>query len=280
VDANLEIQLYQFLGLANFVNPNNIRQKISNTPFKVLQAIYLIARTNHSKGREETYPCKETIAKVAGCGRRKVTEFINSPACSEFCEVIREYDHVNKRFRPNRYILKDWVIQLFMLFWRSGMMKNFKTNFEKWRSEFKKRIYKWLIPLVQKGKTLKEIWNGVMNKLSTKRGLIGAAGNGLIGAGINPTGNKALRENEYTEDPIQKSIGQTVGILRDRFHLREGDIHHFVFREKLANTIQCAKELCSRIDKFDWKPKSFVRALQDLINRKKHGNLELRKTNR
>lgn len=265
---NLEIQAFQFLGLASYTNPENVRQRTSESPFRVLNALYLITITNINKGRTETYPCKETIAKVAKCSRSKVTEFINSPAVEEFCHVIREYDHANKRFRANRYVVKQWVINFFQLFWRSGMMKHFKTDYKRWFTTFKKRIYNWLIPLFQKGKTIKEIFDSAVNKLSTKDDLKLAAGSALKVAGINPSGDKAY-ENEDTGDPISTEVKNVVGILKNRFHLRDGDIYHFIFREKLCLTIQSIRELCYRIDIKDWKPTNIVRSLQSILNSKK-----------
>jgi hypothetical protein len=228
IDKNPESQLHIFEFLAEFKNPKNQRKRLKTTPFKTLQAIFQIIQTNINKKRSEHYPSKDLIADVAGICRKEVTEFITSEEIAIFCDVQRHYDTKRKRFESNRYKLKEWVFQWFRLFWRSGMMKHFRKRYDWWLSDFKKRINKWLVPLVQKGHSIKQIYESVVNNLSTEIRLKGAAAKGLKGAGIKPSGIHeayGTKTNiEQSTNPLVKEILETVDLLGNRFSLRDGDI--------------------------------------------------------
>lgn len=270
IEKNPESQLYLLEFLANFKDPKNIRQRLKTTPFKVLQAIYHITKHNLNRNRPDTYPSKEYIAQVAGCGRRQVTDFINSPDCEIFCEVRREYDLVNKRFCANHYVLKDWVFDWFRLFWRSGMMRNFRNRYDYWLADFTKRVKKWLVPLVNLGKSVKEIYEGVVNKLSTKNLLKGAAGKCLKGADTTYTRTNndyvslSNRESETLPLPSVKEFTFLANQVLPRFHLKEADINS-VMKSFSLNDIKSGIRIHEHRVKNGFKPNSPVAGIISAI---------------
>lgn len=284
---NQQIELFQLLGLAVYIplkdedSTKKRRNRIKKTPFKVLQGIFQLVQNNLNKKRTEHYPSKELIAEVSGCTRRQVTEFITSEVSKEFVDVFREYDPVTKKFKANRYMLKDWVFDAFRLFWRSGMMKHYQTNWDWWISDFKNRIYNWLIPLLDKGMNFKEIHASVMNKLSTKKSLKGAAANPLKGADIKPTGlhkDYVTRTNGISEPPqvpILQEMTFICNTMVNRFHVKEGDMNR-ILRYYTPVDVKTGYRIHSEWVNNGFKPKSpaatFVAAIQKGM---KDGNFKL-----
>lgn len=272
--SNLQICLFQLSDLATLINPKNKRIRVKKTPFKVLQAIYQITRTNENKGRHSHYPSKELIAHVAGCGRRQVTEVINAEYFKEFCEVYRDYDIVKKRFKSNRYVLKQEVYEFFGLFWRSGMMKHYRTNWDWWISDFKKRIYNWLIPLLDKGNSVRDILETVMNKLSTKKGLKGAADKCLKGADINPTGLhkdyvlELNRENPVQSLPVFGELTMIGNQMANRFQIKEADINSIMRAFRPIDLKNGYRIHCKRLES-GFKPVNPTAAFIDAIKKGK-----------
>lgn len=278
---NPQIQLCLLQALSVYIEPENQRQRIKKSFFKVLQAIYQIMRTNENKGRSEHFPSKELIADVAGCGRRQVTDFVTSTCFSEFCDVQRSYNKEKKRFAPNRYVLKKGIYELFVLFWRSGMMKNFRKNYDWWLSDFKKRIQNWLIPLLENGKTVREIYESVVNKSSMRKCLKGAAGKCLKGAGIKSTRDihkdSVIRETRYSEPPPLPSFQQMNFIgsqLSTRFLLKDGDINS-IFNNFSLKDIKSGYNIHESRIKNGLKPKSQVAAFISAIMKGKENRQRL-----
>lgn len=275
---NRQIQLFELLGLSIFIDPKNVRQKTKKTPFKVLNSVYLLTKNNLEKGRTEHYPSKELIADVAGCCRSEVTKFITSEVCEEFCHVHREFDPITKKFKANRYFLKNWVYDWFQLFWRSGMMKHFRTNHKWWISDFKKRIYNWLMPLLDAGKTVKEIYEGFVNKLSTEKPLKRAAVNPLKRADIKPTeyheayGTRISREGGVLDLPSMQDFNFIGTQLVTRFGLREGDINSLMRSFNLID-LKRGYNIHNQRLKSGFVPKSPVAAF---ISAVQHGKRALR----
>lgn len=221
-----ESQLYLFEFLSAFKDHKNIRKRLKTSFFKTLNAIYLITITNERKGREFHYPSKEWIADFAKIDRSMVTEFITSEEVEIFCEVKRS------AFCSNHYFLKDWVYQWFRLFYRSGMMKGLHENYQRWLEDFHKRIKKWLIPLVQAGKKIKEIYESVVNKLSTRKSLKTADDNSLKTAGTKSY--EVLTKPMGSEDieiPPPFSLSSILEMTNfsfemvNRFFLKEADVN-------------------------------------------------------
>lgn len=227
IDENTEQQLHILEFLSSFSNPVNKRKRVKKSPFKILNAIYLFTKHNEQKGRQYHYPSFDTIKQMAKCGRRQVSEFINSPEIDLFCDVLRD------TFTSHRYVLKDWVYQWFRLFWRSGMMKNIYTKWKWWHDDFVKRIHKWLIPQVHLGYSIRTIYERFLNRLSTTNSLKGNATNPLKGNTIKPSGIsiKPLGIKSNIEGSLHPAIKELLNIertLRDRFHLKEGDINRLI----------------------------------------------------
>jgi hypothetical protein len=267
---NPQIQLFQLLGLALFTNPDNVRAKTSKTYFKVLNAIYLFTKTNLENGLTEHFPCKETLAKKAKCSRSQITRFITSTVCKEFCDIHREYDPETKRYKANRYYLKDWVFDLFRLFWRSGMMKHFQTKYDWWIFTFKKRIYSWLIPLLDAGKTVNQIFAGFVNKLSTENPPKRAAANPLKRADNIPMGNtytygtRINRRDEVLNLPSLQAFTFLGNQMITRFGLREGDVNSIMNSFRLIDLKRGYKIHNQRVNS-GFVPKSPVAAFISAI---------------
>lgn len=229
MEENQEIQIHLIECLAGFKDPKNERQRLKSSHFKTLNAIYLLIRHNEKKGRQTHYPGKELISDVAKIDRSLVTEFITSKEVELFCEVKRS------AFRSNEYKLKEWVYQWFRLFYRSGMMRGMQDNYNRWLLDFKKRLNRWLIPLIQSGKQIREIYESVVNKLSTINPLKVAARNPLKVAAIHasggpmkPTGSEDIESfNPFTLPSLMDVVNFSQEML-NRFHLKEGDINSII----------------------------------------------------
>jgi len=233
VSNDPQIQLLLVEGLAKYIAPDNQRRRISKNPFKVLYSIFLITKTNEEKQRTEHYPSKELIADVAHCARCEVTKVINAPYFKEFCDIQRSFNRETRKYDSNRYVLKRWVYRFFKIFEHSGMMKHFRTKHDWWLSTFLKRCEKWLIPMFEKGNSLKDVYDVVVNKLSTKNMLKPAAAKCLKPADIKSIEvHKAYRtrRTSVTEPPPLPSLQQMtfIGTEMARFGLKEGDINSII----------------------------------------------------
>lgn len=132
------------------------------TQIKILNALYQLNKNTISGKWTAIAPGKNLIAKAAQVSSDSVQSFINSPDFLLFGEK-------QERFQAtNIYKLHPWVVQLFKFFEVKGMMKNIQTDFKSWRSTFAKRMKKWLLPLLEKGVTIKDI---LAQRLSTKKTL-------------------------------------------------------------------------------------------------------------
>lgn len=223
--------------LADYKDPNNKRKRRKTTPFRILNAIYLFVKRNSEKGNEFTFLSKDLIAKIAKVGRASVTEFITSEYFSLFCSVRRRKRGDGKN-DSNVYFLKDWVFQWFRLFWRAGMMKGLHDNYSTWFLSFKKRLAKWLVPLIEGGCTIRQIYEGVVNKLSTKNLLKVAAAKSLKAAAIKPLGDSlnlksqeadffSFEEEERRARSLDSQLlsfnltSSQVCWLKDKYYLKE-----------------------------------------------------------
>lgn len=130
----------------------------------------------------------------------------------------------------NIYELEDWVVNLFKFLEVKGMMKNFRQEFKSWKSSFLKRLDKWLLPLLDSGVSLRRI---LMNKLSTKNNLKGAARKSLKGAAIKSYGvHEAFQgfKSNSESSPISAfndlfKIGEE---LNNDFKIQNGDLNWLI----------------------------------------------------
>lgn len=121
---------------------------------------------------------KKRIKNTGHISRKAVTKFITGEGLVFFKKT--------RRFQAtNIYKMHEWVIDVFRFFEKKGMMKGIMEDYDKWREVFLRRLNKWLLPLLEKGNTLKHI---LMNKICTKPKLKGAYPNPLKGASIKPSG--------------------------------------------------------------------------------------------
>lgn len=237
------------------------RKRYRPTEFKTLNAMYQL---NKNVGRTwEIFACgKKTIGKTAQkIGRKAITRFI----CGEGLVFFKK----TPRFKTtNIYELEKWVVDVFRFFEKKGMMQGIVQDFHKWRRNFLKRLENWLLPLLEKGHSLKDV---LMNKLSTKRPLKGADPNPLKGAGIKPSGCEAFQGSksniEFLSPSIQTFI-QTQQELYGRFKLREGDIHIFMNCYDL-NHHQRAMTMGRVWLSNGLQPENPVRIYQKLLNKTK-----------
>lgn len=157
----------------------NTRIRYRPTEFKALNAMYQLNK-NVIRGDWQKFACgKKKIGKAARkISTKSVTKFI----CGEGLIFFKKA----KRFKAtNIYELHEWVVQVFRFFEKKGMMKGIMDDFDNWRDVFLRRLNNWLLPLLEKGLTLKDV---LMNKLCTKPKLKGADPIPLKGAGIKPSG--------------------------------------------------------------------------------------------
>lgn len=264
IDQNEEIQINLLDLLAEFKDQKNRRQRAKSSPFKVLNAIYLITIYNEKKGRQLHYPGKEYIADRAKIDRSLVTKVVTSIDFELYCDVKRA------PFRSNEYKLKEWVFQWFRLFYRSGMMKGLQQNYKRWLQDFQKRLRRWLIPALHAGNSLKDIYDAFVNKLSTRNPLKVAAVESLKVAAMNPAGGSTnpygLKTNTELSDYTVLEFNELHGKMKNRLFLNEGDIRQFTFKNSLGLVKKGVDKLLYRIEKLGWKPISKVRALQKIIN--------------
>lgn len=222
-----ETSLYLLECLADsMVNPNGKRARKKKTPFRIINSIYLFTKRMTEKGNSrEIFPGKALLAKMSGCSISEVTKFITSKEIDLFCEVKRE------KFKSNTYILKEWVFCFFRLFWRSGMMKEYNKDYDRWIGDFKKRIRKWLVPLLQSGVTMQEIWQSVLNKLSTRNPVKKATTTPLKEPLLSPTeymkplGSKLNSEDGISQLPFFVDSLRLANEMKNRFSMREADIN-------------------------------------------------------
>jgi hypothetical protein len=226
---NQEIALHTILGLAHHIDPKNKRLRKKPSFFKTLNAIYIMQIANEKRGRFDNFPDKETLRKNAKISRSLVTKFVTSPWIKDFCVVIRRPNGPNKRFNSNLYRLHEPVYQWFRLMYRSGMMRGMHVDYTQWLADFTKRVNNWLLPLVEEGHTIADIYTRFVNKLSTKKSSKVAAVKPLKVAGINPPGESMKHSGYQDTESLPLSVTQDFHLaaetLISRFSLREGDVN-------------------------------------------------------
>lgn len=142
------------------------------------------------------------------------------------------------------------------------MLRGIMQDFEKWRKIFLKRLNKWLLPLLEKGHTLKDL---LVNKLSTEKPLKGAHHIPLKGAGIKPTENikpTGFKTNIVLAAPVREA--QETWQALDRLHIGEVDARHFMFKNPLGILNRAAHTLAGWMQS-GTRINSPVRALQSII---------------
>ena len=289
-----EQQLFFVEFLSDFTDPRNERKKVKKTYFKTLYAIYLLTKHNLKRERSTHYFGTTLISETAFCSRCSVSRFLNSPDISLFCEVTKRY------MKTNLYKLHDWVYDFFKLFELSGMMNLYLKKYESWKKTFKLRIRNWLIPLIQKGRQIKAIYEEVMNKLSTKNPLKSYTVNPLKSYSTTSTrfnytfgvkniidikgrflpgvekkeqkeGRKQGLEQERKEHAdLGAQLSNAVAFkLSKHVGMSGGDIHQFLFKNSLYTVKKSTEILCSRMKNLAFRPQSGVKALQAIINKLK-----------
>jgi|GEM_PF-6668452 len=205
-----------------------LRARACPTKIKILYHLFQLEKNVASGKWSSIYQGKTAISKCAGVGKKHFAEFINSP---DF-ELFGEVDH--RKGTTNIYRLKKWVIETFTFFERTGLMKNFRQNFEEWREKFCRRLHKWLLPLLRAGHSLYQIF---VNKLSTKKPLKGDDPKVLKGDGIKPSGSYEAFQGSKSkhELPVVNQFVDILGKLKDRFLLKEGDINQIMGRYSLSH---------------------------------------------
>lgn len=227
MDLSIESEEFQVNFIESLVDPHVPfsgkceRSRVSPTKIKAIYHLYQLTKNIQSGKWTSIYQGITRISKGALVSKRHLSQFVNNPDFDFFGSV----EH-----RPgttNIYRLNSWVLDLFSFFEKKGLMKHFRTDFKRWRVFFLRRINSWLIPLLQKKVTLREI---LMNKISTTKNLKGNDLKFLKGNGIKPSGaNKALQgsisNTERLTIPASKDFDEIAQTLSLRFSLKEGDLN-------------------------------------------------------
>jgi hypothetical protein len=211
------------------------RVRSAPTKIKILYQFYQYTKRATFQNWENICPSKEDIAKHACVSRRHVTDFITSPDAELFIDIQRrERLPGTKKYQSNIYRLKPWLIEIFSFYEKTGMMKGFRNDFNAWKKTYHKRFWKWLIPQIQKGLSLKDVVEKkrLVNKLSTGLHVKGAADRTLKGAGIkyihSPIKHSGSRSNTQHPIPAVQGLLDVGEVLRTRFFLNEGDINQLL----------------------------------------------------
>lgn len=272
ITSNHEFQIQL---LESVINPVmaltgcKIRARAAPTKIKALYHLYQLNK-NILNGKwlsQKNYQGKTRIAKEAKISKKHFSEFINSPDFNLFGKVT------HRDGETNIYYLEPWLVEAFQFFERKGMMKDFRENFIKWKDRFLKRLHKWLLPLLRKGHSLKDI---LMNKLCTKQKLKGDGCQTLKGDGMNlfevpfmkPTGSKSKPE-ELKVPGFDSYLKVGEKILN--FGLQDADILQ-VMRDYSLNHHKKACNLFELWKKRGIEIHSPVKLYQTCLNRTKYGN--------
>lgn len=256
-----ETQLHFLEILAEHKDFTKKKPRKATTLFKTLNAIYLFTIHNEKRGIQNHFPGMNLLAKIAGCCRKSVWEFVNSSEIVIFCDVKKE------RFASHTYQLKDWVIQWFRLFYRFGFMKHFLTDWDRWLKTFKKRLKAKIFPWVQEGWSIKRIYEGLLNKFSTKKTLKSYTDNPLKSYTIKSSSYHEANTRDKTkhEPPVFGQEFEKVGGLMASFGFQNGDIMQFLKRNPLTRLKDAFFHYSERV-KNGWQVKCKPRALQSIIN--------------
>lgn len=218
-----QIQLLEFIISPKIPCSGNLKRvRSSPTKIKILYHLFQLSKKISSGEWEVIYQNLENLSKHSGVGKKHFSEFINSPEFSLFGKVQ------HRKGTTNLCGLKKWLIDLFYFLEKKGMMKFFRKNFEKWKEVFMRRLNKWLMPLIRSGLSLYQI---LMNKLSTRKILKGGDPKGLKGGAIKYSSSsyKAFQGSKSnTEQPLTlaaQNMCEVNRLLKDRFHIRDGDIY-------------------------------------------------------
>jgi hypothetical protein len=204
--------------------------KISPVKIKSIYHLFQLSKKVDRKEFTDISQGKELICEKGKFGRTQFTKFINSPDFQLFGKVIHRNNGVEDL--TNLYELHDWVKSIFRFFEKVGMMQGFRNEFERWRCRIKRRLRKWLLPLLEAGKTFSQILENrkLVNKLSTK----------TVSKPTDPTLSKptAIKHTSYMgsikpsreskskqELPAIRGFCQIAETLSVRFSIRDGDLN-------------------------------------------------------
>lgn len=236
------------------------RYKRNKTQLKILLAIWEFRRHAIKKGFKALFPSKALIAEMAKCSIDRVTHFINSHAFGIYAAKR------TKAFVSNEYALKDWVIALFDLIKKKGIVRALKTQFDKGHARLIKFMNRCVIDNVDKGEFLMD----VVNNLSTKTKRIPATDSPRIPASICASRDHSLtgiKTNIGDADLGAQETKRVSGILANRLHLGGADIRRFFELTPTGKLRQAALSLAYDVEMGKVKPKSMVKMLQWKINR-------------
>lgn len=253
-------------GKGNPFLPKPKRKRISFTPLEILYQIFLYQK-NVDRGKwTDIHTMKETIASHAGMCRTSITNFFNSKTLgtSFFVGVARNSKRQNGKFQSNRYWLKPGIKEVLIFLERKGFFKGIKKDRLKWRKWFDNRLEKWLIPLLEKGLTLRQIFKGEMNILSTKK----HAKLAVVEPAKLAYTTQELTTQRHLENPVVSSLyakfEDVQTKLEKRLQIPKWQIKIFTMRNSLG-VLSLAVDNTIRMTNGDWQPKRMEALLQSNI---------------
>jgi hypothetical protein len=149
------------------------------------------------------------------------------------------------------------------------MMKNYLKKFDWWYNDFSKRMKKWLIPLVQEGLSVRDIYARLMNRFSTEKSLKLHSRKSLKLHTIKPSGiheDFVYKSNTEPALPYVQGLLDLGSHLKGRFSLREGDVN-MLMKSFSLNHHKRATNLYELWLKRGISPQSPIRLYQTCLNK-------------
>jgi hypothetical protein len=279
LDTILQIR-YLGSGECNELLAQPKRKRSSFTPLEIVYQLYLYHK-NVDRGRwVDIHPAKETIAAHCGVSRSSITNFINSKIIrTDLFFHVKRGKRINGRFEANQYALHPKIKKCFSFLERKGFFKGMKKDRVQWRKWFNTRLEKWLIPLLEKGKSLDQILNRDLNRPSTKTDAkLATVKPAKLADTTLKDSLKDLTTLRHTNNPgvapssILLEFQELEGQLRDRLFLPEYQVKSFL-KSNSFNILSKAVSATIYWTEGEWKPRKMPAFLQHQIN--EHKRLKL-----
>lgn len=249
------------------------RKRISFTPLWIVYQIHLYQK-NVDRGKwKDIHTMKETIAANAGISRTSVTNFFNSKIIGSdlFVGIARYLKRTKGKFQSNRYWLKEGIAEALHFLERKGFFKNFKSDPVKWRKGFEARLESWLIPLLEKGLTLEQIFKGelsIRSQLSTAK-LSVVEPPKLAYTTLPP--EESFTTHRHLDNPVAIADFEIpeIGILHGkliRLDIPKWQIKNFMLHNSLS-ILSAATDNTIKMTNGGWQPDRMPALLQSNINR-------------
>lgn len=262
----MNFQQVSFLRFAGITVAENGRTTFSSVAHTLLYHLYQL----HAKKKwSKIFQKWSTILENLPICESKAKAWLNS----EDAKLFLDLKHIPGR--ANEIVVKSWVLEAYAFFEKTGMMKWFRDDPEKWRKTFFKRFDKILTPLLDLGLNLKQIYERLMNKLSTKTepkrdGLESQKGTTSQGTyikspcSIKPNGH--LDRNREIPSFLKPFL-EVKEFLSDRLQMQEGDINFFLRSYSINQTKEAVRKASAWL-RNGLIPQSPVMVFQKLLSKR------------